>query len=72
MVHLKSFLDEKKVGLGIYCDTTSEAAYFKHQPLQLEGRPPTTWPQAAQGLRLPQQPEHVPFVLDIIDLLQGH
>ena len=36
MVHLK-----KKVGLGIYCETTSKAAYFKHQPLQLEGQPPT-------------------------------
>ena len=28
----KAFHVEKKVGLGIYCETTSEAAYFKTQP----------------------------------------
>ena len=30
--HLKQFLDEKKVGLGIYCEQTSEAAHSTMKP----------------------------------------
>ena len=32
VVHLKTFLDEKKVGLGIYCEQTSEAAHAAMKP----------------------------------------
>jgi hypothetical protein len=32
VVHLKAFLDEKKVGLGIYCEQTSEAAHAAMKP----------------------------------------
>ena len=32
VVHLKDFLDEKKVGLGIYCEQISEAAHAAMKP----------------------------------------
>ena len=32
VTHLKLFLDEKKVGLGIYCEQTSEAAHSIMKP----------------------------------------
>ena len=32
VLHLKPFLEEKKVGLGIYCEQTSEAAHAVMKP----------------------------------------